>query len=54
MPLASEQRILQGATYAEHADRPGDPASCGQQAQGDLGQADHASGYICGDAVVAG
>ena len=51
---ALEQHLQQRVGDAEQAYGTDDAAAAGQQAEGDLGQADLGAGGVEGDAVVAG
>ena len=52
--LALEQPAHEGLGDAEHAHEAGDATAAGQQAEGDLGQAELDLVVVDGDAVVAG
>lgn len=52
--LPLEQHLHERVLQAEHADGAHDPATTGQQAEGDLGQADLDALHVRGDAVMRG
>ena len=51
---AGQQHVVQGAVQSQQPHRAHDPAASGQQAEGDLGEADPDVGSVDQDAVVAG
>ena len=53
-PLALQQELHQRVDDAEHAHRAHDAAGAGQQAELDLGEAEHGLRVVDDDAVVAG